>query len=244
MSKFCANCGAQADDAAAVCGNCGAFFGEAPAVDTPSKGIANLKKYIKPAIALVVAAVVVIFGIKLLSGFIGAKGAARKFCNATKKKNADSLAQVLSIKYGEDDEDKEKYAENMLGISDDEDEDEDDTKISFKIKESKKVSSSELKAIKKYIENKCDEDDDYVTAAKKVKIVITTKDKKTGDGQRYTSWYVFTKENGKWKYFDTYYTVKNMAKGKSSGAYSAVEDYSKYDDDDDYSDYYDDDYDW
>ena len=85
MSKFCANCGVQADDAAAVCGNCGAPFGATPAADTDvsGKGIGGIKKFIKPAIALIVAAVIIVLGICTISNFTGAKGAARKYCKET-----------------------------------------------------------------------------------------------------------------------------------------------------------------
>ena len=249
MSKFCTNCGAQADDAAFVCGNCGTPFGAADVAEDGAsvKRAGGIKKFIKPAIALVVAAVIVVSGIIAISNFTGAKGAARKYYSAMKKSKASAVAKVLSIRYGEDEEDREEAAERMVG--DDDDDEQDEYKISYKIKEAKKVSSSELKAIKKYIKNNTDEDSDYIKAAKKVKITVTYKEKKTGDGGRNTSWVVFTKEKGKWKYFGSYYEVEYLAKNKSSGIFTPEEyydddeeDYDPFDDDDE--DYDDDDEDY
>ena len=211
MSKFCANCGAQCDDAAAVCGNCGTPFGAAPAAPAESKNIAGvLKKILIPVVAIIVVAALALGGLKIFQS-TGPKGALRKALNAGIHAKSDKLASVLSIRYGEKTSDRKKAAKNLgfyLKSSDAK-----KYKITYKIKSVKNMSSDELEEIQEYVANNFDEDEDYVSAAKIIKVQMTTKVKKTkekdglykGDYSTRTQKIVITKENGKWKYYG-YYT--------------------------------------
>ena len=199
MSKFCGNCGAQSDDAAMVCGNCGTPFAAGAAAPADAgNGAADImekvKKYIKPAIAAVLAIVILIVGISFVVNHTGVKGAANTYAKAYIKSKPAKMAKVLSVRYGEDTDEKEDEAEDMV-IDEDTLE---DYKFSYEIKSTKNVSSKELKALKNYFD---EEFDMKLKAAKIVKIKITAKDKEDDDKDSNTAKLVFTKEKGGWKYF-------------------------------------------
>ena len=126
MSKFCGNCGAVMDDAAAVCGNCGAQLAAAPApVQVATEAPAAAKKVdvdavvgkakaaatdiiggvkngdkgsmIKGGIAVAAVAVVLILIISLFSGG-GEEKVVKKFIKAYDKENAAALVK-LAPKY-------------------------------------------------------------------------------------------------------------------------------------------------
>ena len=197
MSKFCANCGAQADDAAMVCGSCGTPFESAGADNTtPAAGVApaasGLQKYIKPIIAAVAAILAIILCVTIFGG--GAKKAAKKTMKAMIKGNEKTVAKMLSARYGDKD-DRETYAK-FLALDDD------DVKVTFKVKGIEKVKKDDLKDIKEAVANGGVLDEKDVKKAVKVKIEVTAKDKDTGDKDTSTVRLIMTKEKGSWKLYD------------------------------------------
>lgn len=212
MSKFCSNCGAQADDTAAVCGNCGTPFElAADPAPTAAANIADkLKKLIVSVVAIVVVLALVFGGIKIFQSF-GPKGAVRKALSAGMNGKAEKLASVISIKYGEKEKDRKKAAKNLDFYLTESNQKK--YKISYKIKDVKDLPSDELEKIQENIAEKFDKDEDYVSDAKIVKVQVTVKNKVTkenagmykGDYSRITRKVIITKEDGKWKFYGYYY---------------------------------------
>ncbi len=214
MSKFCTNCGAQADDAAFVCGNCGTPFGAAPveaAVQDPASGKASgvLKKILVPVISVIVVLALALGALKIFQS-VGVKGAVRKGLNAGINGKADKLASVLSIRYGEKESARKKSAKELdFYLTNSESK---KYKITYKIKGVKDMPSDELEDIQESIAERFDEDEDYVSDAKIVKVQVTTRVKTTkeksglykGDYHTVTKKVIMTKENGKWKYYGYY----------------------------------------
>ena len=193
MSKFCANCGAQADDAAMVCGNCGTPFEAAPAGAPAPVAKAGLQKYIKPIIAAVVAVIIIILGVNIFGG--GAKGAAKKAMKAMINGDEKAMAKILSARYGDEDS-RESYAKMLAGEKDD------DLKITYKVKDTKTLDKDDLKDIKKNVAAGGEIDEDDVKKAVKVKFEVTIKDKDSGDKETETISFIMTKEKGSWKLYD------------------------------------------
>ena len=96
MPKYCGCCGKPIEGDMKACGNCGASF-----KDTPSAHFNKRKK--KDMVQLVAVAVLVliaiIIAINVISGFVGAKGAARKVMNAYIDNDVDTLLNVASDYY-------------------------------------------------------------------------------------------------------------------------------------------------
>ncbi len=219
MAKFCGSCGAEAQDDARICGTCGAPL----EMDSEKATIPGLeymdpekkqqyKKYGIIGIGVIAAIVVVVILFNIITGFIGYKGAIRKYFKGLNKEKASSIVSVMPeyelerLEERNDDFDAEEYIEDNIFDRFEylEDEYGEDLKFSYDISDVKKLSDKKLKKLKNNIEDDLDYDDikydvDDITKAVIVELEVRIKgdDDKDEDDTEIT----LIKENGSWKIY-------------------------------------------
>ena len=225
MAKFCGNCGAMMDDAAAVCGNCGAALAAAPAPEqkeSPVAGIAGkateilngVKKGDKSSIIKIgVAAVAVIAVIILISSLStsGSEKVIKKFIQAYDNEKPEAVVKVLPpfLKdamveaYGDEDDFLDEIDEEIKDFYDDMEDELDTDKLSFKyeIDDVEKYDKDEVEERAEAIESVCerydiDFDEDKLKEVYEYEIEVTVKG--GGDKEKVDLEMLVVKYGGKW----------------------------------------------
>ena len=209
MSKFCGNCGTQLDDSAKVCGNCGMPLECAQINNSSIPGIsyedpekkAKTKKLVKLVATLLVVVIVIIVALKILSGFIGYKGAVRKIMNAYEDYNINKIVSMASdLYYTMENED---YVEEYFSeiIANDLDYFEDRVghkyKLSYEITDSYKLSEHKFEDLLDTLSYYDDFDADIISKVMMVEIEVTAKEGR--DSMTTDLRLTLTKEDGSWK---------------------------------------------
>lgn len=216
MAKFCANCGAQANDAAQVCGNCGApFEGFVAPQEAAAKKQFDVNALIKdpkvkkfaPIVAIVLVVVIVL--VALISSGGGAESAVKKYMKGIEKADGAKIMEVMSaeeLEYINDmadlaDEDNEKFAVDQLTEYADEvlDDFEDivgkDLKMSYKVVGVYDLTEEMMEdLVEDYEDSKINTDK---LDAKNVAVEITIKGSK--DKYTFIRQLQVVKEDGDWK---------------------------------------------
>ena len=200
MSKICGSCGAQCDDTANVCGSCGAPFAAeaapvAPVAPAAPASKPGWKKFIKPAIALILAIIVICGAFSIVGGFT-AKGTAKKFMKAYIGGNASGMAKYFSQKLGEDKDERKDNAEKIAEIIEDA---KDDYKFSWKVKKVESITGDKLEAIQDDMEKNYDV---KVSKAAKVTVKLTAKEKDSGDSESRDVTLTLIKTGLSWKVYN------------------------------------------
>lgn len=211
MSRFCGNCGAQAEDNARVCGYCGVTLSENGGAQKTNVASMNLdsekqNNIFKLASLAVVAFISLIIVINIISGFVGVKGAARKIMNAYRDYDIDTLLEMTSdFKYAQADfmgtsleksyenrlDNKFEYFENRVGR---------DYKMKYKIVDSSKLPEYRTDDLYDAIAELDDFDIGTISKIMIVEIEVTAKGKSIDKVENWEL--VLAKENGKWRMID------------------------------------------
>lgn len=214
MAGFCRNCGAQLEDGAKVCGQCGVPIqpeGMTPKLNIPKVGEIDsqtkekAKKIGILAGAAVIAIIIIVIVVKIISANTGYRGTLNKFFKSLQNGNAAGMVSCVSgylVDWGDDySGDIEEYLDEYLDRALDTLEDEvgADPKISYEIKQNRKLSDRKVDKLKEMIENyNPDFDVDSIKAARNLDLKLTVKgrDDSTTDNMNDVC---VVKEGGKWK---------------------------------------------
>lgn len=211
MAKFCGNCGSQLEDDARVCGYCGVMQAENPTIPGITDTIGNdkakkIKDIVKKVIPAVLAVVVLVVGISVGSGFVGYKGAIRKYMKAYENMDAEKVFSMLSNVYTQYSEDfEDEFVDQLTDTFADEVEEKfgTDLKIKYEIVKADKLSDRKFDKVIEDLEGDLSDDvsfDDIKEIREvKLKVVISGSEKKTPKKDR-MEFYLF-KEGGEWKIF-------------------------------------------
>ncbi len=96
MPKYCGYCGKPIEGDVKACGNCGASLNGAPSGQLNKRKKKDTVQLVTVAVLLLIAVILVI---NIVSGFVGAKGTARKVMNAYIDNDVDTLLNVASDYY-------------------------------------------------------------------------------------------------------------------------------------------------
>ena len=193
------------DDSAVVCGYCGAqLSGTSKNFDgykdpAQKEKIMNLIKKIVPGVAALIA---LIIAISVISSFTGYKGAVRKFMNAYKSDDVDSLVKRTCSEIVDEDEDSlEELFQNVIDSDKERYEDElgSKYKIKYEITNTKKYSDSKTKKEMEKILTDKDDAKNYKKMVE-VKIKVVAKHKSEEEKTRFIVY--FAKGSDGWKIAD------------------------------------------
>ncbi len=231
MSKFCGNCGAMLDDNAAVCTTCGAVLnqGTINSPDLPKKKKKSGKKKVAVAVIALMVAIAVGFGGVFVYNNTGYRGVIAKYVKALNNCDAKLYYSILSNRMKDEYEDFEDYHSNegfefdlQNSIETKYEREEDivgkDFKYSHRINDIYKVPKKDTKGYFKYLDK--EKGYDNISEFVIVDFTLIAKGKKRTKAYSYN--FVLSKENGKWKIFE------------SNGSYFLydLEEYEDYDPDD------------
>ena len=96
MAKYCGYCGKPIEEGIKTCGNCGASLKDMPSGQLKNRKEKDIVQLVTVAVLLLIAVILVI---NIVSGFVGAKGTARKVMNAYIDNDVDTLLNVASDYY-------------------------------------------------------------------------------------------------------------------------------------------------
>ena len=202
MPKYCGYCGKPIEGDVKACGNCGASLKDIPSAHLNKRKKKDMVQIVAVAVLVLIA---IIIAVNVISGFVGAKGTARKVMNAYIDNDVDMLLNVASDYYyiqtdlngvsiGTYFEDRitsmmERY-EGYMG---------DDYKIKYKITDS--YDLDDYRATKIY--DKMTALDDYDIETVSEIVVVEMEVKIQGESLHFTeSWQlVIVKESGHWRLF-------------------------------------------
>ena len=96
MPKYCGYCGKPVEGEVKACGNCGASLKDTPSAYLTARKKKDVNQLVAVAILTLIA---LIIAVNVVSGFVGAKGIARKVMNAYIDNDVDTLLNVASDYY-------------------------------------------------------------------------------------------------------------------------------------------------
>ena len=96
MPKYCGYCGKPIEGDVKACGNCGASLKDMPSGQLKNRKKKDIVQLVTVAVLLLIAVILVI---NIVSGFVGAKGTARKVMNAYIDNDVDTLLNIASDYY-------------------------------------------------------------------------------------------------------------------------------------------------
>lgn len=96
MPKYCGYCGKPIEGDVKACGNCGASLKDMPSGQLNKRKKKDIVQLVTVAVLLLIAVILVI---NIVSGFVGAKGTARKVMNAYIDNDVDTLLNIASDYY-------------------------------------------------------------------------------------------------------------------------------------------------
>lgn len=209
MSKFCMQCGKEIDDNADVCSFCGASQGssgtEVIGADTAVKKSNSGMAVLVAAAAVVIVVLIVIFNLLFGGGYKQPVDDMMKAIETGKGKYMYRAMPEFLMDYQYEDEKKSEiydelddameYVTDML-----EDQYGDDVKISYKVKDKKKIDKDDLEDLEESIKDTYDE---KVRVSKGYELEIKTKIKGDDDSDTDTSTINVYKIDGDWCLMET-----------------------------------------
>ena len=96
MPKYCGYCGKPIEGDVKACGNCGASLKDMPSAHFNKRKKKDMVQLVAVAVLVLIAVIIVV---NVVSGFVGAKGTARKVMNAYIDNDVDTLLNVASDYY-------------------------------------------------------------------------------------------------------------------------------------------------